>query len=98
SVVILVIATLPPCRLCQRRRDLAQQHLDEHRELALLSCAELDARSFGLEQARLEIFGSVRHCLLAPSLIRTRETLEAHRPPCVGSEEHRGENAAHRRS
>jgi len=25
----------PDCRLCQRRRDLAQQHLDDHRELAL---------------------------------------------------------------
>src|ERR1700688_619630 len=98
SVVILVIAALPACRLCQRRRDLAQQHLEGRRELALLGCPQFDARSLGLEQAWLEILGSVRHSLVAPFLIRTRASLEAHRPRCVGSEEYRGENAAHRRS
>src|SRR5580704_12230000 len=92
SVVILVIAAPPACRLCQRRRDLAQQHLDDRRELALLSCSQFDARSLG--QAWLEILGLVRHSLVAPFLIRTPESLEAHRPHCVGSEEHRGENAA----
>src|ERR1700676_739154 len=90
SVVILVIAAPPACRLCQRRRDLAQQHLDDHRELALLSCTQFDARSLGLEQAWLEILGSMRHCLVAPFLIRTPESLEAHRPRCVGSKEHPG--------
>src|ERR1700676_368698 len=98
SVVILVIAAPPACRLCQRRRDLAQQHLDDHRELALLSCTQFDARSLGLEQAWLEILGSMRHCLVAPFLIRTPESLEAHRPRCGGSKEHPGENAAQRRS
>src|SRR5262249_6226936 len=88
----------PACRLCQRRRDLAQQHLDDPRELALLSCTQFDARSLGLEQAWLKILGSVRHSLVAPFLIRTPESLEAHRPRCVGSEEHQGANAAHRRS
>ena len=34
SVVILVIAAPPACRLCQRRRDLAQQQLDDRGELA----------------------------------------------------------------
>jgi hypothetical protein len=98
SVVILVIAASPACRLCQRRRDLAQQHLDDCRELAPLSCSQFDARSLGLEQAWLEILGSVRHSLVAPFLIRPPESLEAHRPRCVGSEKHRGENMAHRRS
>src|SRR5258708_37323638 len=96
AVVILVIAALPPCRLCQRRRDLAQQHFDDRRELALLSCAQLDARPLGLEQAWLEILGSVRHSLVAPFLIRTPESLEAHRPRGGGSKEHPGENAAQR--
>ena len=81
---------------CQRRRDLAQQHLDDHRELALLSCTQFDARSLGLEQTWLEILGSVRHSLVAPFLIRTPESLEAHRPRCGGSKEHPGENAAQR--
>ena len=61
-------------------------------------CTQFAARSLGLEQACLEILGSVRHSLVAPFLIRTRESLEAHRPRCVGSEEHRGGKAAHRRS
>src|SRR5438105_4392469 len=47
SVVILVIAAPPACRLCQCRRDLAQQHLDDHRELALLNCTQFDAWSLG---------------------------------------------------
>lgn len=51
SAVILVIAALPTCRLCQRCRDLAQQHLDDCCEFALLSCTQFDARSLGLEQA-----------------------------------------------
>src|SRR6266478_3129218 len=96
SVVILVITVPPDCRLCQRRRDLAQQHLDDHRELALLSCPQFDARSLGLEQTWLEILGSVRHSLVAPFLIRTPESLEAHRPRGGGSKEHPGENAAQR--
>jgi hypothetical protein len=83
-------------RFCQRRRDLAQQHLDDRRELALLSCTQFDARSLGLEQAWLEILGLVRHSLVAPFLIRTPESLEAHRPRCVGSKEHPRENAAQR--
>src|SRR6516162_6499566 len=98
SVVILVIAAPPACHLCERRRDLAQQHLDDRRELALLSWRQFDARSLGLEQVWLEILGSVRHSLVAPFLIRTPESLEAHRPRCVGSKEHPGENAARRRS
>jgi hypothetical protein len=61
-----------------------------------LSCMQFDARSLGLEQAWLEILGSVRHSLVAPFLIRTPESLEAHRPRCVGSKEHPGENAAQR--
>src|SRR5437016_3574756 len=89
--MILVIAASPACRLYQRRRDLAQQHLHDLCEFALLSCPRFDARSLGLEQAWLEILGSVRHSLVAPFLIRTPESLEAHRPPCVGSEEYRGE-------
>src|SRR6267154_1646254 len=83
---------LPPLR----RRDLAQQHLDDHRELALLSCTQFDARSLDLEQAWLEILGSMRHSLVAPFLIRTPESLEAHRPRCGGSKEHPEENAAQR--
>src|SRR5215469_11692131 len=99
SVVILVIAAPPACRLCQRRRDLAQKYLDDRRKLALLSCTQLDARSLGLEQVWLEILGSARHSLVAPFLIRTPESLEeAHRPRCVRSKEHSGENAAQRRS
>src|SRR5580704_1475100 len=97
SVVILVIAAPPACRLCQRRRDLAQQQLDDRGELALLSCTQFDARSLGLEQAWLEILGSVRHYLVAPFLIRAPESLEAHPLRCVGSEEPLGENAAQRR-
>ena len=42
SVVILVIAVVPICHFYQRRRDLAQQHLDDRRELALLSCTQFD--------------------------------------------------------
>jgi hypothetical protein len=72
----LDIAAPPACRLCQRRRDLAKQHLDDYRELALLSCTQFDARSLGLEQTWLEILGSVRHSLVAPFLIRTPESLE----------------------
>jgi hypothetical protein len=78
------------------RRDLAQQYLDDHRELALLSCTQFDARSLGLEQACLEILGSARHSLVAPFLIRTPESLEAHRPRSVASKEHPGENAVQR--
>src|SRR3981081_60504 len=96
SFVSLVIPAPPACRFCQRRSDLAQQHLDDRRELALLSCTQFDARSLGLEQACLEILGSVRHCLVAPFLIRTPGSLEAHGPRCVGSKEHPGEKAAQR--
>src|SRR5262249_45933515 len=51
---------------------------DDRRQLALLSWAQFDARSLGLEQAWLEILGSLRHSLVAPFLIRTPESLEAH--------------------
>ena len=62
--MILVIAVPPACRLCQRRRDLAQQHLDDCRELAPLSCSQFDARSLGLRAAQKSELAMVIEVLL----------------------------------
>jgi hypothetical protein len=52
--VILVIAGSPACRLCQRRCNLAQQHLEDYRDLALLSCTQVATQTIRATQSPLD--------------------------------------------
>src|ERR1700722_17342401 len=84
--------------LDQRCRDLAKQSFHEAREFDPASRARLHERRLLVEQTWLAIFGFARHSGLSPSLIRTGESLGAHRPPHAALAEYGVESAARRRS
>ena len=84
--------------LDQRRCDLAEQSFHEARELDPARRAWICERRPLVEQASLAMFGFALHSGLSPSLIRTGESLGAHRPPHASRAEYGVESAARRRS
>src|SRR5215475_3604903 len=88
---------LPTSYVGQRRCDLAEQSFHEAHEFDPASRAQLYERILLVEQAWLEMFGFAVHCGLSPPLIRTGESLGAHRPRHESSAEYAVENAPPRR-
>src|SRR3974390_2548530 len=90
--------TLPVFYVDQRRCDLAQQYFHEACELDPLSWRRLHAPCLLVEQTWLLIFGFWSHYRLSPFLIRTGESLRAHRPRHASSAGFGVESAVRRRS
>src|SRR6516164_10824511 len=103
SAVILLMDARPVFSLDQRRCDLAEQSFHETRELDPVCQARLHERRLLVEQARLMtlwsmMFGFAHHDGLSLFLIRTGESLGAHRPPHASRAEVGVESAARLRS
>src|SRR5215467_5573941 len=91
SAVILVIGDPSVCERC---RDLQQQRFDQGRKLRHL-CGRQHNRGLVLvEQTSLKILELSLHFCLSPSLSRTGEILEAHRPPRAEIVKYRWKTAA----
>ena len=92
--MILVIAALPASCLDQRRRDLAEQSFHEAREFGLASRAQFTRGVSASNRLGWRFLDRRVMLGLAPSLIRTGESLGAHRPRRASSAGFQVENAA----
>src|ERR1700704_159267 len=88
----------PASYVDQRCCDFAEQSFQEARKLDPASRARLHERRLLVEQAWLVMFGFACHYGLSPLLIRTGESLGAHRPRHASSAGYAVESAARRRS